>query len=116
EKIVEGQIDGRAKNGERREELREPGSADFPGDPSTEKDFCRAGKCGQKAQCKKRIAENGAGKIRSPRRERRMVNVAPRGMFAAGSIVELIAKKTVLPVKEKMQQCASDRKNPHPSA
>ena len=45
-----------------------------------------------------------------------MIDIAPGRMLAARGVVKLIAEKTVLPVKEKMQQRACDGEDPHPSA
>jgi|GEM_PF-5078646 hypothetical protein len=45
-----------------------------------------------------------------------MVDIAPGKVLAASSIVKLIAKEAVLPVKEKMQQRAAGGKNPYPTA
>ncbi len=45
-----------------------------------------------------------------------MVNVSPRRMLAASGIVELVTKKAVLPVEEKMEKRAADGENPDRAA
>lgn len=45
-----------------------------------------------------------------------MVNVTPRRMLAARRVIKLIAEKSVLAVKKKMQQRAEDGENPYPAA
>jgi hypothetical protein len=54
--------------------------------------------------------------VGNPGRKRRMVNIAPGRVLAASSIIKLIAKEAVLPVKEKMQQGPAGSKNPYPAA
>jgi hypothetical protein len=45
-----------------------------------------------------------------------VIDVAPRGMFAAGGIVKLIAKKAVLAVEQKMEKCTGGGESPDPAA
>ena len=45
-----------------------------------------------------------------------MVDVSPRRMLATGCVVELITKKAVLAVEEKMEKRAADGENPDPAA
>ena len=45
-----------------------------------------------------------------------MVNVSPREMLAAGRVVKLVAKKTVLPVEKKMHRHSADGEDPNPAA
>ena len=56
EKIIEGEVDGRAKHRERGKELRESSTANFARNPAAEKNLCRSGKSGKKTQREERIA------------------------------------------------------------
>jgi hypothetical protein len=45
-----------------------------------------------------------------------MIDVAPRRMLATGGIIEFVAKETVLPIKQEMQERAERGQNPYPAA
>ena len=44
-----------------------------------------------------------------------MVNISPGQMIAARGVIQLIAKKAVLPVEKKMEQRPTYGKDPHPA-
>lgn len=43
-----------------------------------------------------------------------MIYISPSGMLSACGVIKFIAEKSVLPVKQKMQQSPENGKNPNP--
>src|SRR5262249_12322049 len=97
-------IDGCEQHRESGEELREFATAEFAGDPGGEKDFGRRSERGEKTQREERIAEHRARERSHPRRQRRMIEIAPGRMFAACGVVKFVPKVAVATIEREVQQ------------
>jgi hypothetical protein len=95
EEVEEEEVDRRDQRTERGDRLGRPPAAQFAGEPAGEKDHEGSGQERYPAEGGQRLAEELAGEPRQPGGERRVVDVAPGEVLAAGDIVELVPEPAI---------------------
>ncbi len=89
--------DGTKKNGE-------AASAEFAGEDGGLNDQKGGRECGNEANAAERVSQDGAADVNQKRNERRLVDVSPGEMIAAGDVIELVAKVAVAVVEVDVEE------------
>jgi hypothetical protein len=94
----------RDQRGHRRRHLRRAPAAELPGHPSGEEDQQGASEGRKEADGEERIAESPAPERGDRRDQRRVIDIAPRQVLAAGDEVQLVDPVAVAPAEGEMER------------